>query len=60
MSPTMEYSLVRDSTNELLVVASERIAALSEIFETSLKPVAQFLGKRLCRSMSIGQSLLSI
>ncbi|GAA6059397.1 hypothetical protein JCM10212_003629 [Sporobolomyces blumeae] len=48
VSPTMEYSLVRRAdTNALLVVAAERIAALAEIFETSLKPVATFLGSSL-------------
>ncbi|GAA6011588.1 hypothetical protein JCM11491_004697 [Sporobolomyces phaffii] len=48
VSPTMEYSLVRrQDTNSLLIVASERIQALSEIFETALKPVAQFLGSSL-------------
>ncbi|GAA5882562.1 hypothetical protein JCM16303_002043 [Sporobolomyces ruberrimus] len=48
VSPTMEYSLVRrQDTNELLIVASERIAALAEIFETQLKTIAQFLGSSL-------------
>lgn len=45
VSPTMEYSLVRRrDSNELLIVASERISALSEIFDTSLKSIASFLG----------------
>ncbi|GAA5903873.1 isoleucine--tRNA ligase ISM1 [Sporobolomyces salmoneus] len=48
VSPAMEYSLVRrEDSNELLIVASERIAALAEIFETSLKLIAQCLGSSL-------------
>ncbi|GAA5822946.1 hypothetical protein JCM5353_007907 [Sporobolomyces roseus] len=48
VSPTMEYSLVRrQDSNQLLVVASERISALSEIFGTTLESVASFLGSSL-------------
>ncbi|GAA5931611.1 isoleucine--tRNA ligase ISM1 [Sporobolomyces koalae] len=48
VSPTMEYSLVRrQDTNELLILATERISALEEIFGTTLQPVAQLLGSSL-------------
>ncbi|GAA5983162.1 hypothetical protein JCM5350_007903 [Sporobolomyces pararoseus] len=46
VSPTMEYSLVK-SNEEYLIVATERIEALSELFQTRLEPVARFLGTSL-------------
>ncbi|SCV66957.1 BQ2448_5603 [Microbotryum intermedium] len=48
ISETMEYSLVECSESErLLVVATDRIEALSKIFGSHLKSVAQFSGSSL-------------
>ncbi|GAA5896774.1 hypothetical protein JCM5296_002998 [Sporobolomyces johnsonii] len=48
VSESMEYALVRRADdNSLLIVASERVAALEEILTTSLKPLAHFTGSSL-------------
>ncbi|CEQ39985.1 SPOSA6832_01558, partial [Sporobolomyces salmonicolor] len=45
VSESMEYALVRRADdNSLLIVASERVAALEEILSASLKPLAHFTG----------------
>ncbi|SGY40964.1 BQ5605_C003g02452 [Microbotryum silenes-dioicae] len=51
ISETMDYSLVEGlGPGRLLVVATDRIGALSEIFGTKLKSVAQFSGSSLLRT----------
>jgi isoleucyl-tRNA synthetase len=46
--PTMQYSLVRcNRSNQLLIMASERIAALEETLRTTYATLASFAGEIL-------------